>query len=1827
VGKKDERDAAANFFGDSDLDWMGEEDASKNLPPAPPSVPPGTELPVDPEKTGDQLPVAPPPPPPVPAGQKTATPKLGDPQGEDWSDKVSEAPEELKKLSSAPTLVFSSVPTLPPQPSPASKGEVSTPSAPPDADEVDPDAPMSIDVPATEEHSEADAPTVEIDKKQAPGQEDHTEVKAPEPEPEPPSEVEQVFGDAFSEKEEPLVRTSDPAPARVQTPAPAPPRQEVAPDPAPAPAPAAPRRLRYAPRATRDAWREAATVLVAAAGFAGDDGRAGLLFEAGHIYHRRVDDLQGAETMYRDAASAGHNDPRLHRSMAELFGRAGRHDEQVQALRALAARQTGGAEVDALTEAGLVLSRRLQRQEEAVEMFRQAARADDRDYISRALLRALLPTVSEQAEERLAVLRELAALAEGGVAADAMVERAIVLEQTGRGPEAQDDLRAALEHEPGHTVAFLRLERLLSTDGAAQADLYIAEACREGQPDAGWWWYKAANALHTAGDGERAQEAYAEAVAAGYLFAERERQAAWTRSGAHTELVASLQAELDATDDDEEARAFAAFRLGWARETVGDDRPGALAAYREAVELDPHAAPANDGVSRLLASTEGADALRDFWRARRDAASEDEQPFVDLRLAEIEESDGRNEQAREAFEAALSRGVGLPVLVEVASAGLERVLTRLEDWGALRALLAERAEASEDMRVRSSLLRRAARVGPSSYDDEDASLQLYRELLSLAPDDEEGLERTAMLLEGQQGWSELADLLKVAGSSSTDPVRRAALLYRAARVLIDRCDDARSARPCLESAVAARGDFLPALWLLREACGVAEPRAIATMYRQQASATTDAAKQAWMMVAAASMSAPGDAQARQDLRQVLAQRSDHPGAVAALEVRCLVDGDHDGLIDVYRGALVGTPSRDKARLALRVSELLVQRGRSDEAKAILRDLATWSVSGRPLRAGARLACSLGAWQLVGELLAGLDQHEDRMERARILGQYADAREALALYESILDGDRDLVAAGSRASTVAQRAGDRDAMVRAYGAIAENADSASLRAAYGAWTAMQLEGMGAPARALDYWRIALDGRPDSSSAFRGTARCLASTGSAEELRDLFATHAPDERRELADYLLAMGEAAPAAEALAGELDAAVERGATSAGLLPLLVIVELVREQANDWQGAYDALCLRREHTEDPTHIQQIDAKRRWLLREKLADTDAAWELYRSLHDEAPEDREVTEALARIAGARGETNTAIGYLRELAESTSGPEEAARYQRRIGEVYEAGDDPVSARQAYLDALDHVNDDQESLDGLKRLARQAEDWPALVAVLQREVNLAEGERERELCREVAEVTEDKLGDPLVAIDAWRAVLERDASDRQALERLVELSESQAEWGTFVEAGEALAGLLDGAERGRMLYRVGVVCQDQLDRNDAIRFYDEAVAVEPPNHDAAVRLEELHRGRANWDKAIEALQSQVLSDVDTSVRIDALLRAARLEIEARHDRDAAATFYNRILEHQPDHEGALRFMASHLFEAGRFDEALPICERLEPIVERGQDLDDFDTRMELASFYFYMAEMLRLQLEEERAVPRYERALELNATHLATLEAVGPLYLKLESWKKAERVYRQLLQLSGGQGDREKVASTYTNLGLVERALGNREKAQKRFTKALELHPNHVGALKGMALVLEDQATWSSLLNVYNSIICHATDPDDVKSAYMTKGRILDEQMQRQDKAAQHYQRSLDFEPDQPVAYLRLAELAMRRDAYQEAGALADRGLSLDSFELDDVKPLLLVVRACARQDAGQTEAAERAIADAVDLDSELGDAMGAAPLRDLEGVRQVLKERLPL
>ncbi len=1901
---KDKNDLEADFFGDSNLDWLSDDDSSGEL-------------------SQETLPVAPPPPPHF---DKTAKP-LAEESG--WANKVIPPPDG-KQLASQPTLIFSSVPTLPPQAAPdldaikrevdgaeerdsdlstaevdaktaaaaaaaAGDPESSEPAPAPTAADPPADEPAAPSAAAAEVHSDvpdaapvdvapavsltpapvpaappppaADAAPPAAEPAQTAAAPDVVAAVATAPAPAarppqraaprielppapatplgpadllaadaasmlPPSEVatvpldedetEAAYDQLLDDQTDgtPMVRVS-PSPARVRTLQAARVHKAETPMP-PTRAAAAPRVAAYEPPETREAWRAAGATLVAESATQPSGSRGALQFQAGRLFHERLDDLSGGYIAYKEARDSGLDTAELARQQADLAGRTHRFADQATLLETVARLSDGVVEVDARLQAALIRGGQLDDPAGAVEQLRLASALDPQDYTSRALLRAYLPAVGATgSEEPLEVLDQLAGMAEGGVAADWRVEQASALLAAGRLDDAAVAFQQALQHEPGHGDAFLGLERLLSADPAGLAALYMTEAGRDGQTDAGWWFAKAGRQFRLAGLDKQAQQGFESAVQHGNVFAERDQQGSFVAAEAHPELAASLAREAAALSNDG-GRAFAHYRLGFVRENHLGDREGALEAYQAALAADPRSEPARDAVARLI-DDEASDAVAAFWASRFEQATDAaEKRFTKLRLGEAAEAIGDLARAREDFEwvvAEATEGTAFLVAVE----GLLRVYEQLEDWEAVAATHELRAKGVDDPDEKAFHLVQAASAGPRSVPDPVRARARYKRALELRPGHLASLHAMSMLLEHEGDYRALADQLRAAGEACDGNQQRASYLYRAARLYVDRLHHREAAAEVLGLAIESDPGFLPAHWLLAGVRGSGEGADPSGLYRDRADRALTPGARNWNRFAASVLSGSLE-QRKTDLGAILTETPDHPGALALLEVHCLAEGDLPRLVTLYRGALEGTPTTAKARLAVRVADLMADQDRAVDAQGVLTELAGWDVLERPLRAASRVAGAIGARQLALDLLAPLNDLEDRVERARLRGLHGEPRGAIAEMMVLLAEGVDPAGIGARAAAAAERAGEADTKIRAQQAIADGSGAVALRAAYGTWTAMTLELAGRPTEALVYWRHALSARPQSPTAFDGVERGLMAAGDADGLVDLYASGRPDDTVGLADVLCRAGHDARATEVLTEALST-LPGDAPVAQQLPLLVRLELTSQADDAWQTTYEALAARRALSSDPSQIETIDRKRRWLLAEKLGDTEAAWDLYQQLHADAPDDRDVTESLARIAGARGDTALGIGYLKELADSASDAVEAARTQRRIGEVYEAAGDPASARQAYLDALDHVPDDAEALAGLKRLARGSEDWPALVAVLQREAGLSEGERLVQLRRDLAQITETHLGDPAVAMDAWRAVLDLEPTDHEALARLGELSSVTGEWGVFVEVGPRLAELLPWPDKAVVLRRVGIACQEKLQRDDAIRYFEAAVAEAPPDWVAIQRLVQLYRARADWASAVRVLQLAGVAQIDLDQQVDALVHAARIEVEARHDREAAAHVYRQVLHLQPEHEGALRFMATHLYESGAHAEALPLAEQLAEGVEVGQDLDDFDTRMELATFHFYLGEMTRSARGETKSMEHYERALQLNPTHLASLQAIGPIFTQAKEWKKAEAVYRQLLQLSGGQGDRQEVAQTYTQLGLVERELGNQEKAYKRFNKALELHPNDVGALKGMALILEDLQDWSNLLNVYNNIIYHATVPDDVMHAYMTKGRILDDHMQRQDKAAQHYQRSLDFDANQPLAYVRLAELSLRREAFDEAGEVVDRALRIDHPVIADVRPLLMVVRAATLQHAGKDEDAQVTIAGALDLDPSLSAALGDAPLTDLEAIGQLLRDRM--
>ena len=779
---------------------------------------------------------------------------------------------------------------------------------------------------------------------------------------------------------------------------------------------------------------------------------------------------------------------------------------------------------------------------------------------------------------------------------------------------------------------------------------------------------------------------------------------------------------------------------------------------------------------------------------------------------------------------------------------------------------------------------------------------------------------------------------------------------------------------------------------------------------------------------------------------------------------------------------------------------------------------------------------------------------------------------------------------------------RDAWRRILGSTA----SAPLKAACAARLAAD-----APAEeAAAWWREVLTHRPYAGDAFEIVRGDALDRRDADAVRSLHARHRPDDVLALAEALDLAGSPDPS---LWSTLAEGGDRYAQAA------LHVALLRTES--YKALFDAWTSEIASATGPLR-DRLEARRRWLLVNRLADSDDAWEVFEALHREDPEDRAVRANLARIAGARGDLDLALSHLEALRASAGDPTEKAATYHAIAEVYERAGRDDDARKAWLDALDAQPEDLEALAGLRALAERREQWDEVEAVLQRQSRIGGRGARLDALRALALLCEGPVADPPRALETWARVLAEIPDDQQALEATWTLACAAGDDDAAIRAGTALVGVFAGTARRAMREAVGARCEAAGRTAQAIALYERGLDEDPPDPHAADRLAALAEARADHGALVRALVARARATDGRSAAAAFLVRAASVELNHRFDRDAAHQRFDEALRLDPDQPDALRFEATWLFDAARYDESLDVHQRLVPILE-AEDLDEPDTRVEVTSFYFRFGTLLAMRGDRDGARVRWERGLQLNPSHLPTLRSLGPVVADREDWDRVGAVYTRLLELTGGQGEPLEVATLYAMLGRVDLAAGHFAKARKRLHKALEVRAGFVPALRGIAALEEAEGRWQQALLIYNEVINNASPDDEedvIVEAYLTKGRLLDDHLGRADKAREHYAGCLSYTAGEPRALARMMELALREGDWEQAISLADEALAHAS---DD--PLratlwlgLAIARSALEDDAGAREALGRARG----RDSVLDDVDAA----DVDAARAAVRARLP-
>lgn len=332
------------------------------------------------------------------------------------------------------------------------------------------------------------------------------------------------------------------------------------------------------------------------------------------------------------------------------------------------------------------------------------------------------------------------------------------------------------------------------------------------------------------------------------------------------------------------------------------------------------------------------------------------------------------------------------------------------------------------------------------------------------------------------------------------------------------------------------------------------------------------------------------------------------------------------------------------------------------------------------------------------------------------------------------------------------------------------------------------------------------------------------------------------------------------------------------------------------------------------------AEARSLLSEQgPADADAAWGLVREAA-ECGDRAQLSQRLARVAQLVGERRDALALWREAAESAEGAGVAPADRVALWErVLPLSPDSKRPWEALLRL--HRETPTDLAVALVRLARTSEDDRTRSVALWNAGRLEDGAARRELAGDLYGEAQNACElDPVpVAL-----LLER-AKDAAPLERAALL--------------EALAARLgSGHDAAARLMQAGLCADEGGDPDRALKAYVAAVRRDPMAEDAAMRAAAMLQERRGFDELAALLQRRIRRLESPVALVPLLQRLADVQIGALGDREAAGDTLERLVELAPADAGSRRMLADLRYGQERWPEA---AAQYEWLVESGEEPD----------------------------------------------------------------------------------------------------------------------------------------------------------------------------------------------------------------------------------------------------------------------------------------------
>ena len=754
-----------------------------------------------------------------------------------------------------------------------------------------------------------------------------------------------------------------------------------------------------------------------------------------------------------------------------------------------------------------------------------------------------------------------------------------------------------------------------------------------------------------------------------------------------------------------------------------------------------------------------------------------------------------------------------------------------------------------------------------------------------------------------------------------------------------------------------------------------------------------------------------------------------------------------------------------------------------------------------------------------------------------------------LSEALAENPGDAAAIALHARLVAQR--DPAAAAERYAALGQALESHSgdeAAAHYlesGAW----YERAGDREHAAEMGRRALKLVPQHTGALRLLMRTLPSLGASADLADLLEQAAAQLPRGLGAEMLAraatlLGDSNADRAILLSQRAADMARGLVSPRWLELWATLAF---KAGDLAQLSQALEARADSTQGPDSAELLMEAGE--LARAASDDARGAALLRKARGVDPSSAAARNALLALPGLPDADR--VDLLTEEARTAPQERAAALHAERAAVLEIAGriDEAVQASAQAL-ALGGVD-----LAVLRRLARlqlrRGDNAAALAVLVQIAEAVPEGQPRAEAYGRAAELAEWRVGDPLRAVELYRAATRAHPEAAFAWAQLARL----LTWtGDATDAAEAHEHLAEAA-------------QSMTERNEARRWAASLHAYRAHDAGKAATLLRALLNEAPGDlEAVAELLSFIGQDKEDDVRkervelraqlasrcqdprVAALLRSESGDDRlAAGDRDQGVAEYRRALALNPQDRVALDLVEEALRGAGQKD---LLAEHLAFRCA----FADGETR---AALSLQQAEIFTEQGRIADAGNAYEQAL--NSDPESLLAVKGSRHIAELQGNKPE-VMRLLAKEASLARDPGLAAGAMVEAALLAADMGDRDEAVQHLTTVLEANPGNSEVALKLRGMMGDEAP-RTLADIYERIGQNHQDPKLGAVAWTQAATIKLHELHDAPGAFFASGRAVARDPESAKALEARADAAEAAGRPQDAAEALQKRLMMDS------------------------------------------------------------------